>query len=105
MDKILEDLRVMIDNAEHNDILEFAEILMVQNKSLMTDNEKLKAQARFLLNRMPEPEPEPEPDPIHPVFGGTEKLEYREGLTVFPDEVDFKNKKLEEQYLEQINQD
>ena len=86
MDKILKDLRVMIDNAEHDDILEFAEILMVQNKSLMTDNEKLKAQARFLLNRMPEPEPEHEP--IHPVFGGTEKLEYQEGLT-----------------LEQINQD
>ena len=81
MEKILEDIRVMIDNAEHDDILEFAEILMTQNKSLMEDNEKLKVQASFLLNRIPEPEPEPEPEPVHPVFGGTEKIEYTEGLS------------------------
>jgi hypothetical protein len=96
MEQILEDLREMIDNGSVDDILEFAEILMVQNKSLMEDNEKLKLQARYFLNRIPEPEPEPEPE-----YRGTEKLEYHEGLTIFPDEVDFKNKKLEEQYLKQ----
>lgn len=87
MDKILEDIRVMVEKGDSDDILEFAEILMTQNKSLIECNDKLNAKCEFLVKRM-QPEPEPEPE-SHPVFEplernssrGTEKIEYTEGLS------------------------
>jgi hypothetical protein len=85
MEKILDDIREMIEVGEEDNIIEFVEMLMCQNKALLEDNNNLVAKSNFLLKRLnPDPEPEPEPEP-HPVFGGTEKLEYQEGLT-YPDE-------------------
>ena len=94
----------MIEVGEEDNIIEFVEMLMSQNKALIEDNNNLVAKSNYLLKRLPDLEPEPEPEP-HPVFGGTEKIEYQEGLTVFPDEVDFKNKQMEKDYHKQINQD
>tara|TARA_R110000744_G_scaffold2989_1_gene11802 strand:+ start:959 stop:1207 length:249 start_codon:yes stop_codon:yes gene_type:complete len=82
MEKILDDIREMVAIGNDDDIVEFVEMLMCQNKALLEDNNNLVAKSNYLLKRLPDPEPEPEP---HPVFGGTEKLEYQEGLT-YPDE-------------------
>tara|TARA_R110001592_G_scaffold44780_2_gene143635 strand:+ start:61 stop:318 length:258 start_codon:yes stop_codon:yes gene_type:complete len=85
MEKILDDIREMVAIGNDDDIIEFVEMLMSQNKALIEDNNNLVAKSNFLLKRLNlDPEPEPEPE-SHPVFGGTEKLEYQEGLT-FPDE-------------------
>ena len=84
MEKILDDIREMVAIGNDDDIVEFVEMLMCQNKALLEDNNNLVAKSNYLLKRLPDLEPEPEPEP-HPVFGGTEKLEYQEGLT-FPDE-------------------
>tara|TARA_R110000737_G_scaffold112632_1_gene145786 strand:- start:568 stop:822 length:255 start_codon:yes stop_codon:yes gene_type:complete len=84
MEKILDDIREMVAIGNDDDIVEFVEMLMSQNKALIEDNNNLVAKSNYLLKRLPDLEPEPEPEP-HPVFGGTEKLEYQEGLT-FPDE-------------------
>ena len=82
MEKILDDIREMVAIGNDDDIVEFVEMLMCQNKALLEDNNNLVAKSNYLLKRLPDLEPEPEP---HPVFGGTEKLEYQEGLT-YPDE-------------------
>ena len=84
MEKILDDIREMVAIGNDDDIIEFVEMLMSQNKALIEDNNNLVAKSNYLLKRLPDLEPEPEPEP-HPVFGGTEKLEYQEGLT-YPDE-------------------
>ena len=84
MEKILDDIREMVAIGNDDDIVEFVEMLMCQNKALLEDNNNLVAKSNYLLKRLPDLEPEPEPEP-HPVFGGTEKLEYQEGLT-YPDE-------------------
>mgnify|MGYP003643643102 FL=1 len=84
MEKILDDIREMVAIGNDDDIVEFVEMLMSQNKALIEDNNNLVAKSNYLLKRLPDLEPEPEPEP-HPVFGGTEKLEYQEGLT-YPDE-------------------
>ena len=81
MEKIISDIREMVAIGNDDDIIEFVEMLMSQNKALIQDNNNLVAKSNYLLKRLPEPEPEPEPEP-HPVFGGTEKLEYQEGLTL-----------------------
>ena len=79
MEKIISDIREMVAIGNDDDIIEFVEMLMSQNKALIQDNNNLVAKSNYLLKRLPEPEPEPE---AHPVFGGTEKLEYQEGLTL-----------------------
>ena len=71
MDKILDDIRELIHQGNEDEILEFAEMLMVENKNLSLANEQLMVQAKHYMKNF-EPEPEPE-------YRGTEKIEYREG--------------------------
>jgi len=88
MDKILDDIKQLIHDGDVDQVLEFAEMIMVQNKQLISDNSQLVNQCKvFMKDFEPEPEPEPEleevPEP-HPVFEkhkGTEKIEYTEGMT------------------------
>ena len=83
MDKILEDIKQLIQDGDQDQVLEFAEMIMVQNQQLMAANKQLDVQiAQFMKDFEPEPEPEEDPEP-HPVFErprGTEKIEYQEGL-------------------------
>ena len=80
MDKILSDIRQLIIEADEDQILEFTEMLMVQNKQLIADNKQLVLQCQqFIKDFEPEPEPEGDPEP-HPVFEGRglEKIEHQE---------------------------
>tara|TARA_R110002012_G_scaffold81131_3_gene205478 strand:- start:80 stop:364 length:285 start_codon:yes stop_codon:yes gene_type:complete len=80
MDKILSDIRQLIIEADEDQILEFTEMLMVQNKQLIADNKQLVLQCQqFMKDFEPEPEPEGDPEP-HPVFEGRglEKIEHQE---------------------------
>jgi hypothetical protein len=87
MEKILEDIREMVDNGNADDILEFAEILMIQNRELMEQNQHLIQQTENLISNFePEPEPQPEPEP--------------EGeLPIFQDEIDYKYKEMSKDYI------
>lgn len=87
MDKILTDIRQLILDADEDQILEFVEMVMVQNKQLMAENHQLVRQCQEFMGKFePEPEPEEEEDPEpHPVFEkhkGTEKIEYQEGISL-----------------------
>jgi len=62
MDKILQDVKKLIEEGDEDQVLEFIEILMWQNKRLVAQNKQF------------EPEPEQE-------LRGTEKIEFREGIT------------------------
>ena len=71
MDKILNDIKELVRAGDEDQILEFAEMLMLENKKLSHDNEQLIVQAKhYMKNFQPEPEPE---------YRGTEKIEYQEG--------------------------
>ena len=71
MDKILNDIKELVRAGDEDQILEFAEMLMLENKKLSHDNEQLIVQAKhYMENFQPEPEPE---------YRGTEKIEYQEG--------------------------
>jgi len=70
MDKILEDIRQLILDAEEEQVLEFVEMVMVQNKQLIADNHQLVLQCeQFIKDFEPEPEPEGR---------GLEKIEHHE---------------------------
>lgn len=76
MDKILSDIRQLILDADEDQVLEFVEMVMVQNKQLMAENHQLLIQCeKFMEDFEPEPEPEPE-------YKGTEKIEYQEGVSL-----------------------
>jgi len=76
MDKILSDIRQLILDADEDQVLEFVEMVMVQNKQLMAENHQLLLQCeKFMEDFEPEPEPEPE-------YKGTEKIEYQEGVSL-----------------------
>ena len=70
MDKILQDIRQLIIDGDEEQILEFAEMVMIQNKQLMADNKELILQCQQFMKEF-EPEPEPE-------YKGTEKIEHNE---------------------------
>ena len=75
MDQILEDIKKLIQEGDEDQVMEFAEILMWQNKRLISDNKQLAIKCQqFIHDKQFEPEPEPE-------FKGTEKIEFREGVT------------------------
>jgi len=76
MDKILSDIRQLILDADEDQVLEFVEMVMVQNKQLMAENHQLLLQCeKFMEDFEPEPEPESE-------YKGTEKIEYQEGVSL-----------------------
>ena len=70
MDKILTDIRQLIEDAEEDQVLEFVEIIMVQNKQLIADNHQLVLQCEQFMKDF-EPEPEPE-------YKGLERIEHHE---------------------------
>jgi len=74
MDKILSDIRQLILDADEDQVLEFVEMVMVQNKQLMAENHQLLLQCEKFMEDF-EPEPEPE-------YKGTEKIEYQEGVSL-----------------------
>ena len=76
MDKILDDIKQLINDGDVDQVLEFAEMIMVQNKQLISDNSQLVNQCKVFMKDF-EPEPEPELDNHR----GTEKIEYTEGMT------------------------
>jgi len=83
MEKILDDIKQLIEEGDSDQVMEFAEMIMVQNKQLMSDNKQLIAQCQEFMGKFePESEPEEDPEP-HPVFEkhkGTEKIEYQESV-------------------------
>ena len=74
MDKILSDIRQLIEDAEEDQVLEFVEMVMLQNKQLIADNHQLVLQCeQFIKDFEPEPEGDPEPE-----YKGLEKIEHQE---------------------------
>jgi hypothetical protein len=65
MDQILADIKKLIEEGDEDQVLEFIEILMWQNKKLIAQNKQFS---------IPQPEPEQE-------LRGLEKIEFREGIS------------------------
>jgi hypothetical protein len=75
MDEILKDIKKLIEEGDEDQVLEFAEILMWQNKKLISDNKQLAMKCQqFIHDKQFEPEPEQE-------LRGLEKIEFREGIS------------------------